>query len=89
MKELGYFGDEINVRLASDETTPKSKSNEVVVFRSFFRAGLWMPMYKMIVNVLKKFEIYMHQQTLNTIVRLTFSYGLYEAKAYTLKRMLL
>jgi hypothetical protein len=40
LKELGYFGDEINVRLASDETTPKSKSNEVVVFRSFFRAGL-------------------------------------------------
>jgi hypothetical protein len=71
LKELGYFGDEINVRLASDETTPKPKSNEVVVFRSFFRAGLWMPMYKMIVNVLKKFEIYMHQLTPNAIVRLS------------------
>lgn len=79
----------VNVHLVGEETTPKSKSNEIVVFRSFFQADLWMPMHKMFANVLKKFEIYMHQQTLNTIVRLTFSYGLYEAKAYTLKRMLL
>lgn len=36
MKELGYFSDKVKVWLASDETTPKQKNNEVVVFRSFF-----------------------------------------------------
>jgi hypothetical protein len=61
----------VNVHLAGEETTPKSKSNKIVVFRSFFQANLRMPMYKMFANVLKKFEIYMHKQTLNTIVRLS------------------
>jgi hypothetical protein len=70
MKELGYFSDEVKVRLASDETTPKPKNIEVVVFRSFFWAGLRLPMYRMIAKVLMKFEIYMHQLTPNAIVRL-------------------
>jgi hypothetical protein len=40
MKELGYFGDKVKVWLAGVETTLKPKSEEVVVFKSFFRAGL-------------------------------------------------
>lgn len=36
MKELGYFGDKVKVRLAGDEATLKTKSKEVVVFRNFF-----------------------------------------------------
>lgn len=40
MKELGYFGDKVKVWLVGVETTPKPKSEEVVVFKSFFRAGL-------------------------------------------------
>jgi hypothetical protein len=46
------------------------KEDEVVVFRSFFRAGLRFPLYEMIGEVLKKFEIYRHQLTPNAIVRL-------------------
>jgi hypothetical protein len=47
------------------------KEDEVVVFKTFFRAGLRFPLYEMIGEVLKKFEIYLHQLTLNAIVRLS------------------
>jgi hypothetical protein len=33
----------------------------VVVFRSFMKAGLRFPLHKMLVEVLKKFEIFLHQ----------------------------
>jgi hypothetical protein len=70
MKGLGYFDDKFKVRLAGDETTPKLKNREVVVFRSFFRAGLRLPMYQMIAKVLQKYKVYMHQLTPNAIARL-------------------
>jgi hypothetical protein len=42
MMKLGYFWEaERNlVRFAREETTPTPKNDEVVVFKSFFRAGL-------------------------------------------------
>jgi Na+/citrate or Na+/malate symporter len=40
-------------------------------FKSFFRAGLRFPLYEMIGIVLWKFEIYLHQLTLNAIVILS------------------
>jgi hypothetical protein len=45
--------------------------DEVIVFKSFFRAELWFPRYNMIGEVLKRFEIYLHQLTPNAIVRLS------------------
>jgi hypothetical protein len=45
MKKLGYFGengDEL-VRFAGEGTILEPKEDEVVVFKSFFRAGLWFP----------------------------------------------
>jgi hypothetical protein len=42
-----------------------------VVFKSFFKAGLRFPLNRMIVDVLKKFGIYLHQLTPNAIVRLS------------------
>jgi hypothetical protein len=47
------------------------KEDEVVVFKSFFRAGLQFPLHEMIGEVLKNFEIYLHQLTPNAIVRLS------------------
>jgi hypothetical protein len=40
--KLGYFGEAERklVRFAGEETTPTPKDDEVVVFKSFFRAGL-------------------------------------------------
>jgi hypothetical protein len=73
MMKMGYFGEAERklVRFAGEETTPAPKSDDVVVFKSFFRAGLRFPLNEMIGEVLKKFEIYLHQLTLNAIVRLS------------------
>jgi hypothetical protein len=73
MMKLGYFGEAERklVRFAEEETTPTPKSDEVVVFKRFFRAGLQFPLNEMIGEVLKIFEIYLHQLTPNIIVRLS------------------
>jgi hypothetical protein len=42
-----------------------------VVFKSFFRAGLWFPLNEIIGEVLDNYEIYLHQLTPNAIVRLS------------------
>jgi hypothetical protein len=73
MIKLGYFGEAEKklIRFGREETTPIPENEEVVVFRSFFRAGLGFPLNEMIGEVLEKYEIYLHQLTPNTIVRLS------------------
>jgi hypothetical protein len=70
MKKLGYFGeyDDELVWFSREEVIPEPRIDEVIVFKSFFRAGLRFPLYEMISEVLKKFEIYLHQLTPNAIV---------------------
>jgi hypothetical protein len=62
MKKLGYFGknDDELIRFTRDEVILEPKDDEVIVFKSFFQEGLWFPLYDMICEVLKKFEIYLH-----------------------------
>jgi hypothetical protein len=57
MVKLGYFSEAKKklVRFGEEETTPKPEKNEVVVFKSFFKAGLRFPLNGMIADVLKKF----------------------------------
>jgi hypothetical protein len=73
MMKLGYFGEAEGklIRFAREETIPEPKKDEVVVFKSFFKAGLRFPLNEMIGVVLKNFEIYLHQLTPNAIVRLS------------------
>jgi hypothetical protein len=73
MIKLGYFGEAEKklIRFAGEETTPKPKDDEVVVFKSFFRAGLWFLLNKMIGEVLDNFEFFLHHLTPNAIVRLS------------------
>jgi hypothetical protein len=73
LKKLGYFGenDDKLVWFAEEEVIPEPRDDEVVFFKSFFRAGLRFLLYEMIGEVLKKFEIYLHQLTPNAIVRLS------------------
>jgi hypothetical protein len=54
MMKLGYFGEDEGklVRFAGEETTPVPKKDEVVVFKSFFRAGLRFPLNEMILLTL-------------------------------------
>jgi hypothetical protein len=73
MKKLGYFGEVESklVQFAREEVILDPKDDEVVVFKSFFRAGLHFPLHEMIGEVLKNFEIYFHQLTPIAIVRLS------------------
>jgi hypothetical protein len=58
------------IQFTRDEVVPESRNDEVVVFKSFFRAGLRFPLHETMSEVLKKFEIYLHKLTPNAIVRL-------------------
>jgi hypothetical protein len=73
MMKLGSFSEAKKelVRFGGEETTPKLEKNEVVVFKSFFKAGLRFPLNGMIADVLKKFGVYLHQLTPNAIARLS------------------
>jgi hypothetical protein len=73
MTKLGYFGEAEKklIRFGGEETIPKPENDEVVVFKSFFKAGLRFPLHEMIADVLENFEIYLHQLTPNAIVRLS------------------
>jgi hypothetical protein len=73
MVKLGYFGEAEKklIRFGGEETTPTLEKDEVVVFRSFFRAGLRFPLNEMIGEVLDNYEIYLHQLTPNAIIRLS------------------
>jgi hypothetical protein len=73
MMKLGYFRETEKklIRFAGEETTPKPKDDEVVVYKSFFRAGLRFPLNEMIGEVLDNYEIYLHQLTPNAIIRLS------------------
>jgi hypothetical protein len=56
-----YFRDISIARTGGESTVPLPEANEVVVFRCFMKAGLRLPLHKMLVKVLKTFEIYLHQ----------------------------
>jgi hypothetical protein len=66
-----YFRDLSIVRADEGEKTcPTPEENEVVVFRSFLKAGLRFPLSRFVVEVLKIFEIYLHQLTPEAIIRM-------------------
>jgi hypothetical protein len=52
-----YFCDISIVRARGDSSAPLPEADEVVVYRSFMKAGLRFPLDKLLVDVLKTFEI--------------------------------
>jgi hypothetical protein len=56
-----YFRDISIVRAEGESIVPLPEANDVVVFRSFMKAELRFPLRKMLVEVLKTLEIYLHQ----------------------------
>jgi hypothetical protein len=64
-----YFYDVSIVRDGGEDILPLPESDEMVVFRSFMKAGLCFPLHKMPVEVLKAFEIYLHQITPKALIR--------------------
>jgi hypothetical protein len=71
--KLGYFSEDKRelIRFGGEEVTLKPEKDEVVVFKSFFKAGLRFPLHGMIADVLERFGIHLHQLTPNAIVRLS------------------
>jgi hypothetical protein len=66
-----YFRDMSTVRANDGErTVPTPEENEVVIFRSFFKAGLRFPLSKFVVEVLKIYQVYLHQITPEAIIRM-------------------
>jgi hypothetical protein len=66
-----YFRDISIVRADNgDRTVPVLEENEVVIFRSFFKARLRFPLSRFVVEVLKIYEIFLHQNTPEAIIRM-------------------
>jgi hypothetical protein len=65
-----YFRDMSIVRVGGDNTAPAPEENKVVIYRSFLKAGLWFPLSKLVVEVLKIFQIFLHQITPEAICRM-------------------
>jgi hypothetical protein len=66
-----YFRDMSTVRADDGErTVPTLEDNEVVIFRSFFKAGLRFPLNIFVVEVLKIYQVYLHQLTPEAIIRM-------------------
>jgi hypothetical protein len=65
-----YFRDISIVRGGGDSAAPAPEVDEIVVDRSFMKAGLRFHLNKFLVEVLKTFEIYLHQITPDAIIRM-------------------
>jgi hypothetical protein len=46
------------------------EGDEVVIYRSFMKAGLWFLLSKFLVEVLKTFENFLHKITPEAIIRM-------------------
>jgi hypothetical protein len=58
-------------RAPDRETVPRPRDNEVVIFRDLLYAGLRFPLHPAVVDILRYFDIYLHQLTPNAILRLS------------------
>jgi hypothetical protein len=58
------------VRAGGDNNVPAHEENKVVIYRSFFKAGLQFPLSKFVVEVLKTYQIFLHQITPEAIIRM-------------------
>jgi hypothetical protein len=65
-----YFRDMSIMRAGGDNNVPAPEEDEVVIYRSFFKAGLRFPLSRFVVKVLKIYQIYLHQITPEAIIRM-------------------
>jgi hypothetical protein len=70
-----YFYDVSIAKAGGESIVPLPKANEVVVFKTFMKAGLRFSLHKMLVEVLKTFEIFLHQLTPKLLSKWGFLYG--------------
>jgi hypothetical protein len=68
MQQLGYFGSGVG-RVPGVEEVPEPEG-ELVVFEAFFTTGLCLPAHRFMAEVLRRFEVQVHQLTPNVVVAL-------------------
>jgi hypothetical protein len=71
-----YFRDMSIVRVGGDSTALAPEENEVVIYKSFLKAVLRFPLSKFSVEVLKIFQIFLHQLTPEAIIRMGLFFGM-------------
>jgi hypothetical protein len=69
MQQLGYFGGGV-ARVPGMEEVPEPEG-ELVVFEAFFAAGLRLPAHRFVGEVLRRFNVQIHQLTPNAVVALS------------------
>jgi hypothetical protein len=69
LESLGYFAEGL-ARQLGEEMVPEPNPNEVVVFKDFFSAGLWMSPHPALTEILLKFWVQLHQLTPNTVAQM-------------------
>jgi hypothetical protein len=69
MQRLGYFGGGV-ARVPGTEEVP-APEGELVVFEAFFTAGLRLPAHRFVGEVLRRFNVQIHQLTPNAVVALS------------------
>jgi hypothetical protein len=69
MQRLGYFGGGV-ARVPGTEEVPELEG-ELVVFEAFFAAGLRLPAHRFVGEVLRRFNVQIHQLTPNAVVALS------------------
>jgi hypothetical protein len=47
-----------------EKTVPTPEENEVVIFRSFFKAGLRFPLNRFVIEVLKIYQVYLNSEAI-------------------------
>jgi hypothetical protein len=60
-----------SAKASGKETVPKPQENQVVIFRDLLYAGLRFPLHPTVMDILRYFDIYLHQLTPNAILRLS------------------
>jgi hypothetical protein len=65
-----YSRDISIVRAGGESNVPLPEADEVVVYKSFMKAGLRFPLDNVLVEVLKTFKVYLHQLTPEAIIRI-------------------
>jgi hypothetical protein len=73
MQRLGYFGGGV-ARVPGTEEVPEPEG-ELVVFEAFFAAGLRLPAHRFVGEVLRRFNVQIHQLTLNAMVAVEVCLG--------------
>ena len=79
MQQLGYFGSGVG-RVPGVEEVPEMEG-KLVVFEAFFTTGFRLAAHRFVAQVLRRFEVQVHQLTPNAVVALakyvwaTTSYG--------------